>query len=347
MKLPENRYPEIDLVKTLAIFSVVMIHVFSMGTAPLPHTFPWYASVFWRCVASAAVPLFFMSNGALLLNPKKELTMKKLFTSRLPKLLIPLFFWAIAYKLFELFRTGNLNFPALINEMKEVLLFDHMYHLYFLHIMLLVYVFLPLTRRLLKNAEKKEIRYILALWFVLGILYPTFSGFRPLNFISGIPDQWALNLTYCAIGYTILGYCFHKEPPSLLLSLLLLVSGFAFTFIGTVTGDSQTGSLYTVFLNGNSLGIALYAAGIYGLCCGRKGKMAPRCQTFAYLGSKISFSVYLVHVFVITVFLHWRITPDILPRIISMPLVTLLIIAASSLAYIILSFIPITKKWLI
>lgn len=72
-RLPRDH--KIDMVKTAAIWSVVLCHVaaapFSGGVVG---TTSWYSAVLWTSLAHACVPLFFMASGALLLKPEKELT---------------------------------------------------------------------------------------------------------------------------------------------------------------------------------------------------------------------------------------------------------------------------------
>lgn len=75
--------------------------------------------------------------------------------------------------------------------------------------------------------------------------------------------------------------------------------------------------------------------------------MKPLSQKLAYVASEASFCIYLVHVFFITLFVQWKLSPDDFPRILSLPLLALLAIALSFPVYLILSHIPIVKKWLI
>ena len=72
-----QRNSGIDLIKTVAIFFVVMIHCgdFS-GTVG---SGVWTASLGWTGLARPAVPLFLMCTGALMLPPEKELPLKKLW----------------------------------------------------------------------------------------------------------------------------------------------------------------------------------------------------------------------------------------------------------------------------
>lgn len=204
--MSQKRSVSIDLIKTIAIIGVVVIHTCSLGYQNPLMSANWLSSVFWGCLSRASVPLFFMCSGALLLDPDKPLSFKKLYTRNLPRIVLALFFWALCYKAYHLIAADNLNTAAIVQAAKELLLFRHEYHLYFLHIMMLVYVLLPIMRVFTRHASRTELRYALILWFLLGIVYPTLRPYWPLSLLGGIPSQWMLNMTYAAIGYGLLGY---------------------------------------------------------------------------------------------------------------------------------------------
>ncbi|HQC35965.1 MAG TPA: acyltransferase family protein, partial [Bacillota bacterium] len=133
----------------------------------------WTAFLFWGSLSRAGVPLFLMCSGALMLDPEKDPGLKKLWSKNILRLFAALFFWAFCYGLFHLFRTGNLNAPSLVGLLKDVLFFRHEQHMYYLHIMLLVYAFLPVTRAFAARAERSQLLYFLCIWFLLGIVFPT------------------------------------------------------------------------------------------------------------------------------------------------------------------------------
>lgn len=66
-------------------------------------------ALFWASVSHASVPLFLMASGALLLDPGRELTLRKLYTKNFPRLLIALLFWAVCYKLFIMVLFGGVT----------------------------------------------------------------------------------------------------------------------------------------------------------------------------------------------------------------------------------------------
>ena len=167
-----SRDPSLDLIKTIAILSVLTIHAFTSCFRSKMGSPDWYSGMFLSAAARAGVPLFLMVTGALMLRPDKELTLKRLYTRYLPRLLIALFFWAFLYHVYDLWETGTMNAANLWFRFKRLFFFDHEQHLYYLHIILLFYAMLPVLRVFTKHADRRTLRYALALWFVTGILLP-------------------------------------------------------------------------------------------------------------------------------------------------------------------------------
>ncbi len=109
----------------------------------------------------------------------------------------------------------------------------------------------------------------------------------------------------------------------------------------------KTGSLYQVFLEGMSVGVALLAAGSFALCQKVRPKLNGKVLGFVTGISKASFCIYLVHVFVIYCFGHFHITVDILPPLISIPLLSCLNMILSYIVYRILVKLPIINRWIV
>ncbi len=340
----------VDLVKAAAIVGVLTIHVSAAGFGAPIGSFDWLSSLFWGSVSRAAVPLFFMCSGALMLDPRRQLTFRKLWTRSIPRLLAALLFWAFCYQVFDLARTGTLNGASLVQAVKAVLLFRHTSHLYYLHIALLVYAFLPVTRVLTAHADRRQLWYFLALWSLLGILYPTVKTFWPFTLLRGIPVQWMMNMTYAAIGYGVLGHVLSRElcadgrPPKRLPWALLAAAGFAVIFCGTWAGSAVTGKLYTQFMEGMTVGPCLLAAGVYGLCAA--SRLPKRLERPMELLSGASFCVFLVHVFFLRIFQHLGWTGRS-PSLVTIPLLVLLLLLCSCAVYAVLDRIPWVRRWLI
>ena len=83
------------------------------------------------------------------------------------------------------------------------------------------------------HASKHNLQYLLGIWFVFGIVYPTLRVFWAFTLLTGIPVQWLMNMTYAAIGYTVLGYYLKTYPIPLRGALVCLILGFLVVFGGT------------------------------------------------------------------------------------------------------------------
>lgn len=342
-----QRNGAIDMLKSIAIFGVLTIHATFGGLASSVASGDWFAAVFWGSLVRASVPIFLMCSGALLLDPKKELPLSVLYRKNLLRILVALFFWATAYKFYGLLVSDSgFSFQNIVQSIKEVLTFQHEFHLYYLHIMILVYVFLPITRIITAGATKQQLRYLLAVWFVLGIVYPITMAFWPFTLLSGIPLQWMINMSYSAMGYGILGYyltnCAARKTRSY---LLLFFCGFLCVFGGTAAMSIHEGTLYQLFWEGMSPGVCFMAAGLFGAVTTlfRSGKRYLAAEKI----SSASFCTYLVHVFFLNVFTSLGFTVSLLPCLISIPILVLVIFLCSYAVSLVLSRIPVVNKYLI
>ena len=177
-----ERVHAVDLAKCIAIIGVILIHISSdtIGYAPIK-SMEWLCGVFWGSVSRGAVPLFFLCSGALLLDPERELSVGRIWKRNILHLLTALFFWATVYKLYPYIAHGASLRDGIGQSVRELLLWKHETHLYFLHIMLLVYALLPATRLIAAKADRKTLRYLLVLWAVLGVLLCTRYALQSLG----------------------------------------------------------------------------------------------------------------------------------------------------------------------
>jgi surface polysaccharide O-acyltransferase-like enzyme len=94
-----------------------------------------------------------------------------------------------------------------------------------------------------------------------------------------------------------------------------------------------------------SPGVAMMAIGFFGgvdsLCRGREGGRAARKL------SQASFCIYLVHMFFLYLLTGLGITVQLLPCLISIPILVAAVLACCCAAYLILSRIPFVKRYLI
>lgn len=352
-KTPEamtgSRIAAVDYAKTLAIVGVVMIHVSSevllgrqIGSAA------WLEGLFWSSLARGAVPLFLMCSGVLFLDRSGGLSVRRIWKRNIPHILLALLVWAAVYKLVPRFLHEKLTAEALRTILLELLCGQHEGHLYFLHIMLLVYAALPVTYTFAANADEKTERYALGFWIVSGVLLPTAKGLGLLHAFSGIFLQWPLMLAWAAIGCTWLGhFLMNRDPLPVHLAAAMLLAGFLICFAGTWLRSVRAGKLSAQLLEGLSPGPCLIAAGVFSLCMrvGKKeyGKLARMAKAL----SGGSFCVYLAHLLVLRALTRAGLSTSCFRPAVSVPFLTLLCLLGSYCIYLILKRIPWVNRWLI
>lgn len=336
----------IDLIKTIAIIGVVTIHVCAAGFWTRTASMEWLQNLALRTAACSSVPLFLMASGALMLD-REDISTKKIFTRSIPRFIACLFVYGMIYKLYDLRKCNDISLSTVVRSFKEIILFNQESHLYYLNIIVLVYVMLPVTRIFIKNASKKDIEYFLIFWFAVGIFYPTFREFWPFNRIGGIGLQYLMNMTYASCGYGILGYYLEKYPIKKQFGILSLVCGLFFSFFGTLHVSVINGNgLYTGFLEGMTLGVCLVAIGIYSLCVNVDFSSESKRTKFIVFVSRASYFIYLFHMLVLKIFKEHGMFVKISMPLISVPVAVLVICVLSTIGYLIISRIPVAKKWL-
>lgn len=350
--LTRQRSAPVDAAKSVAIFGTLLIHASAMGGfAGETGSANWVWALFWGSVLRCAVPVFFLCSGALLLDPERAVTIRRVWTHYIPRILAALFFWAAAYGAWPVFltwlRTGVVEASGLRAWGRNLLLWHHESHLYYLHVLLLVYALLPLTRYFAAAADRQTLRYGLGVWFVLGCLLPVLDLFPPLSLIRGIPTQYPLDFAWAAVGYELLGRVLTEEAPRHRPRTFALVylAGFVLTFGGTWVMSLLRGELYQGFLQGSAPGVLLEAAGLYGWCVSRWAARpaAPWMTTL----SKASFCVYLAHLFFLEELVSRGFSAAVYAPAWMVPALTAAVFVPSFALWWVLRRVPVVNRYLI
>ena len=342
-----------DIMKIIACVGVIIIHVSSQGVSEYElGAFGWLSSTFWDSIARFAVPVFFMCTGMLMLDPARDLPVKKLYKKYFLRVLWILLFWAWAYYIFTIVGqyvlTGWWEPNGFLNSILQTLRFNHHLHLYYLQMLLLVYVFMPLLRVFVRSADEKEQNYAVLIWLLLGIVLPLLRNYYPFSWFGGMTGFYAINMAYSALGYTLLGYVMGSRPPQrehLGRYLIAFVCGFVLAFGGTVATSLLSGAVDTNFMEGMSPGPALMAIGLFGavriLAEGKESSEKLRKLT------KASFCIYLIHHFFVMIFRYVGFGVFLFAPIAEIPFETAVIFILSLGGWWVLSKIPFVKDHLI
>ena len=160
----------LDLLRILAAFTVVMLHV-----SPQAYLDVEIASAPWNVMNAITglccwnVSAFFMLSGAFLLAPQKTMSTRTLYRKNIARLAAAFVFWSAVYALTYCLLRGKGKWTFL-NE----LLRGH-YHMWFVFTLISLYAVVPLLRKITES--KKATEYFL----LIGFLFTSLIG-RALNF---------------------------------------------------------------------------------------------------------------------------------------------------------------------
>lgn len=290
--LQPARDQSLDLIRFIAMLMVICIHICAKGFFQMGERH-WWALNLYESVSRIGVPLFFMVTGALLLD--REHSVPSLL-KRIWRVTVPLFAWSVVYLLwFRWWGVHNGAWLALILRQPVVA------HFWYLYTLLGAYLFLPVMAGFFQANRLATLLFVLGAWFVGATIVPTVLALTSKEYI-GI--NWSFLPLYA--GYLVLGAVLYRKPvfrtppftAAVLVWLLCAIATAVLTWYRSsrLTHADETFFVYSapfVALGGAAAFIALREA------CRRWLVHKPVVQRWLGPVSRLTFGVYLVHVWVI------------------------------------------------
>lgn len=203
MTMERERLIHFDLLRILACFSVVMLHSAAQSWYGLPVTsVDWLVINSYDAIVRFGVPIFVMISGALFLNNDKEINLKKLYTRNVLRLVVLYVVWSVIYGFLDC--RANWSVIHIGDILREI--FASQYHFWYLPMSVGLYMLVPILRKWLSVASKKEVEYFLGLFLVFQIVQTTMESIKmteAMGFLWGTVD---IEMACSYIGYFILGY---------------------------------------------------------------------------------------------------------------------------------------------
>jgi len=335
-----------DLIRAVAIFLVVMIHVSGQLTnawGKIP-TEQWIIADIYGGIARIAVPLFFMISGYLLL-PRTE-NLGVFYKKQMTRILIPFVVWSLIYLGWYCWNHDNTCTPSFVGDLLMVQ--GTYYHLWFLYSLVSIYLILPVLRLMIKPGTDQSILwYLIGLWLIV----------QPLSLITN--KFWNFNLKISPplatgfVCYFLLGYLLGEIALSrlkMILATLVWAIGTLITIIGTYFFTQYSDQFDSFFYNFVSFSVILTSGASFLLLRWiSEGKYftSSGAQAFTRVLATSAFGIYLIHILVLEVLSGWipwtHINPLIGNAIWSIPFLSILVFSLSFLIVRILQKIPVLK----
>lgn len=199
-----NRIVYYDLLRILAAFSVVMLHVSSQPWYELPVTDSrWLTANSYDALFRFGVPVFVMISGALFLPGPPKTDMKRLYTHNILRLLLLFLLWSCLYGLLDCWHFGFQDLTP--RNIFQEMLYGR-FHLWYLPMQLGIYMLLPFLRIWVQNADQKNIRYFLLLFLVFQVCSETVYAIFPGGDVAYATSLVKPYMVCGYLGYFIWGY---------------------------------------------------------------------------------------------------------------------------------------------
>lgn len=281
----------LDFIRVLATLAVIILHTTctyynnpANSAASL-----WHILGYVTELSRIGVPLFFMISGYLLLN-KDIVNIGGFYKKRFAKVGIPFIIYDIFYYFYMNITAGSaVSLKGFFNDLTVQ---GSCYHLWFVYSILFIYLLMPFLQMIVKNIGKRGLFLFLLLVIFQSTLRPfinTVFGGKIYFYLTD--DGFTGYIGYVILGYILGKYDFGKWETAVIYIFGLLF--FIITPIFSMKSVSKGGEF--LFSGGYSLNHYIEAAAVFLFC---KRHTVKPCKMISAL-SAVSFSTYLIHVFVL------------------------------------------------
>lgn len=299
-----RRVVSLDLIRTVAALMVVMIHC----SSPFVKSFEtasreFVLGNFFDGISRAAVPLFVMTSGALLLDERREFSVKKFYGKNVKNLVLLLVFWSAFYAvlyqvIFPLARGEAADVPELIHDF----VFGH-YHMWYLYMAVGLYLITPFLRCVAVKENAGLVRLFLgislAAQFTVPLTQALAAVWEPLESWDNLLGKFRLQFFCGFTAYYLAGwYLTHvglsRRGKRILAACGIFSLALIFVYV-QLTGK------YSIGYSNYSLLVFLYSAALFqGLY--RLGERIQGRRTGSLLAAcaGLSFGVYILHPLLLT-----------------------------------------------
>ena len=292
-----KRVKYLDELRLFAILNVILLHVLSLFRylSYDKNIVDFTIWTFFDSLTRVGLPIFFMLTGILMFQKKDE-DYFEFIKKRVVRLVLAYFFFSIVYYISGMIinhdKFSLYNFVSLTTSGTII------YHLWFMPVIIIIYMFIPFLKKLVNSLTEKEIRIMIILIFLLG---NCIAGFRMLfsNYdimYSFLLPNIIIYTNYLFIGYYLYKYEIKMDPLFIVLSILSIIGMTITTLIISKTAVED------FFLNSLSPLVVLPSCFVFLLFKKNKDKIIPEwLDNFMLKHNKDIFYVYLIHALIILI----------------------------------------------
>lgn len=332
----ESRRTSLDIMTIIASFLVVLAHQASQVDARSIYVY--------RIISEAAVPLFIMKSGTLLLSNSKRIDYSYV-RKRITKFALIITFWGLFYNLLCNALIDGISYSTVWKSIVAVVTADtaYNYQFWYLYMLLGLYIISPVIKKFTDNAGKKDFLYVITIFAIIGFIVPFICGIYDVDSQSIWVVKWlspfsAYWLLYYLLGTYLDRYPLNKRQCNVLFLLTLLLG--ALTLLKCLGESSQ--ERIGIWLNYSSPFTLAYAVALFSLIYGKK---ALHTEKEISSLAKYSLGVYILHpVMIVAMRKLLGVDVTCFAPVISVPVLTCVVYVGCVFATWLIKKIPIVRQ---
>lgn len=229
----KNMNKQFEYIRAFAIVAVITIHTFYSALLQFGNTATIVENIFYRIVMNLmwwAVPCFLMMTGSLLLNPNREISIKKLYKKYISRMLVVLFTFGFIFSWVEcFFNSRTITIMQIPHALLNVFTGDTWAHMWYIYCLIGLYVLLPIYKIIANYASDVQVRYIL---FVLFLFEAVFK----LTKIVGIDLGFYCHINTIYPFWLLMGVAWNRGMlrKNIKFNIILLIVSSSILIIATV-----------------------------------------------------------------------------------------------------------------
>lgn len=338
--MAKNRVYYLDMLKIIACFAVIMIHVTAANWYTEEISAYWIVNNTYNALSKWSVPLFVMVSGALFLS--RDISLKKLFTRYIFKMLIILLVWGMIYWCFS---AKSISPDILIDSLKKILSGKVYSHLWYLFMLIGLYLITPVIRGFVRNSDRTVVFYSIALLFAIQVVLPYLTA--EVSSLDSLVKAFRISPLSEYLLYYLAGYYISNFEIKKWKRLALYFVAFSAMIIIVIISDAvsfRQGSPYTIY-GYFSVGTSLTAIALF-LLLKKFEKFLGRTKVRKVITfiSPLTFGIYLLHFMIIKIFGQFGINSNMINPVVGAPVIAILVFAASGIIVYVLTKIPVVRK---
>lgn len=340
----DGRLAYADLLRVLATIAVVIlstsIYWLDRSTGNSSYTVLYTYDVLTRWCA----PLFVMLSGAFLLDPKKGVKLRDIFLRYILRIVLATLVWGTIYALLD---CNSFTWPNIKATLIGIFSGNFKYHLTFLCIFIGLYLVTPILRAFVRGASRRDFHWFFLLVFLFCSLLPTLETIFPskVALLSVWTDMLDIHLVLGYAGFYVAGFYLKNYTLGRLAEFIIYILGIL-AVVATVWGIHAWPGV-SVLTDYHAPHIILMAVAIFTLFRYVLGVSDERSRRQRLGGvARISFGIYLIHVFFLIILDYFDITTLSFNPIIAVPVLSAVVFLCSFVIAWLISKIPLLGRLL-